>query len=191
MSGCPFLSAIEDKWKSDIVKFEKFLSRFNVVELCFTFSVFSKKVQIHHPIQCLFFYSWQALSLTYKEKTTRINFVNSCANHLCFCFIKCVMLNIFLTVPFHIYAPLPSAQHQETGFSFSFFLVLRKSSLMPTGLQTLWNSLGLHKMMFSKLAVLYFLPVFFYFLRCIHYHLRTRDQYLKQKGKRVSNLREF
>ena len=38
---------------------------------------------------------------------------------------------------------------------------------MPTVLQTLWNSVGLHKMVFSKLAASYISPVqvaFFLFL---------------------------
>ena len=122
MWGCPFLPAIEGQIKVRYCQIWKiFVTRFNVVELCFTLLYFLcilKKVQIYHPIQCLFFYSWQALLLTYKERTTRINFVNSFANHLCFCFIKCMTLNIFLTVPFQIYAPLPSAQHKEIGFLF-------------------------------------------------------------------------
>ena len=41
---------------------------------------------------------------------------------------------------------------------------------MPTGLQTLWDSLGLKKMMFSKLAESYISPVsvsFVLFLLCV------------------------
>ena len=108
-------------------------------------------------------------------------------------------LNIFLAVTFRIYAPLSSARHEAIGISFLFSVQI-KFSLMPTGLQTLWNSLGLHKMMFSKLAASYTSPVsvsFFimfrvlgiYLLLCcvvttyIHHHLRTRDQYLRKKDK--------
>ena len=68
---------------------------------------------------------------------------------------------------------------------------------MPTGLQTLYSSLGLHKVMFNKLAASYISPVsmsfvlFLLYVSCfgytfasllcvgnfIHHHLRTRGQY--------------
>ena len=106
------------------------------------------------------FYWWYPLSLslslslplTYKEQLAStlqilalITFVFVSSN---------ATLNIFLAAPFRIYAPLSSARHEAISIYFLWSVQI-KFSLMPTGLQTLWNSLGLHKMMFSKLAASY------------------------------------
>ena len=116
-----------------------------------------KKVQIHHPIQYLFYYRWHPLSLPLVniQRTTRINFVNFWTNHLCFCFIKCCLKYIFGCSFPNI---CPTVIRTTRGNSF-LCSVQRKFPLMPTRLQTLWNYLGLRKMMFSKLAASYISPV--------------------------------
>ena len=92
-----------------------------------------------------------SLSLVNIQRTTWTNFVFISSN---------ATLNIFLDIPFRIYTPLSSARHEAINISFLFSVQI-KLSLMPTGLQTLWNSPGLHKMMFSKLAASYISPVSF------------------------------
>ena len=105
------------------------------------------------------------LSLTYKEPLASTLQILAL---ITFIFVSSnVTLNIFLAVPFQIHSPLPSAWDGAISFLFS---VRIKFILMPTGLQTLWDSLGLHKTMFSKLAVSYISPVsvsFVLFLLCV------------------------
>ena len=66
--------------------------RYNVVEI-----TFSKKVKYIIRISICFFKLFFIYLFIYlfiffllnKQRTTQINFANSCADHLCFCFSKC------------------------------------------------------------------------------------------------------
>ena len=95
-----------------------------------------KKVQIYHPIQC-FFYRWHALSLTHKERTTRINFFNSCADHLFYLFHQMCDLKYFFDYSFPDICSIVIRMTRGNWFFFFLFFVLRKSSFMQTDLQTL------------------------------------------------------
>ena len=61
--------------------------------LGFTFSIFSKKFKF--IIQFIIYFLKVVPSLVDIERTTLINFAKSCANHPCFCFIKCYLKYIF------------------------------------------------------------------------------------------------
>ena len=60
----------------------------------FTFSVFSKKFKYIIRFN-IYFFIGGTLSYVNIQRTTRINFANSCANRLCFCFIKCYLKYFF------------------------------------------------------------------------------------------------
>ena len=155
MWGCSFLQGVEGHIKVRYYRIWKlFDRRYNVVEI-----TFSKKVKYIIRITICFFkllfiylFIYSFFSLLNKQRTTQINFANSHADHICFCFSK-REIKYFLAGPFQIYAQLLSPRHEGTGISL--FFCGNKIYFMAIVSQTLWNSLGLHKMMFSKLAASY------------------------------------
>ena len=148
----------------------------------------------------IYFFIGSTISLVNIRRTTHINVTNSWENHVSFSFIKCYTLNIFWLFLSEYICSIVTRTIRDNWYFF-FSQCTNKFSLVPTGLETLWNSFGLCKMMFSKLAASYISPVsmlFVLFLRhvfktcvfdiylllCyvmvtyIHHHLRERGRYI-------------
>ena len=134
----------------------------------FTFSVFLKKFTYIIRFN-IYFFVGGTLSLINMQRTTPINFSNSCTNHLCFCFIKCY-LKYFLAVPFRIYAPLSSARHETIGISF--FMQCTKKVFSYAN--RFANTMKLHIMKHHFVAASYISPVsvlfvLFLYVSCFGY----------------------
>ena len=160
MRGCSFLPRVEGYIKNQILSIWKLFDiRYNMVEI-----TFSKKVKYiirfnicFFKVFCiyLFIFSFSFLLLTNKKppKSTLQILVL-----ITFAFVSSnATLNIFwLFLSKYI---LNCGPHNTRELVFTFYFVQIKFSVMPTVLQTLWSSLGLHKIMFSKVAASYISPV--------------------------------